>query len=289
MIEGGTSDEGFDRTPEGQAVATLLKRHAPPPPDVDRAREAVLARLAPPQGRIHYLTWVASAAGAAAAVMIAFVLLSQDPPRTTLPSTDAPVQPMQRGSADPRLVAVVRGPAGEGWRIDAGLKDGLRVGDQLFSAGGEYVVTAVGIFDARVKGSVAPTRGDRLSRALDNPALRRAAALEVIGGDPGGLYDFGAVFEVLPVMQAREHGFSDGRGLRVVETIAAVLRDFEAEPEPTLASRLGLLEGDIMVQVNGYPASDLNQLAEALEWSRKSRDVQATIIRGGRTIDLSSR
>jgi membrane-associated protease RseP (regulator of RpoE activity) len=283
------TDEGFDHTPEGEATVALLRRHAPPPPDVEHGRDAVLGRL--PQGRVRYLNWAGAAVGAAAAVLIGFVLLSQEPPTNTTPAPtpDLAVAPGPRSSAEPQLVAVVRGASADGWRVDAGLKDGLRVGDRLHGEHGEYTVAAAGIFDARVKGDAEPAKGERLTRALDNAALRRASTLASVGGDPGGFFDFGAVFEVMPVAEARSTGIADGRALRVVETIAGVLRDFDSAPQSTLASKLGLREGDLMVQVNGYEVPDLNKLAAALEWSRKSRVVQATVIRNGRTIELTTR
>ncbi len=283
------TDEGFDHTPEGEATVALLRRHAPPPPDVEHGRDAVLARL--PQGRVRYLNWAGAAVGAAAAVLIAFVLLSQDPPTNTppAPTPDFATNPGPRSNAEPQLVAVVRGASADGWRVDAGLKDGLRAGDRLLGERGEYTVSAVGIFDSRVTGEVTPATGERLARALDNAALRRATAMQSVGGDPGGFFDFGAVFEVMPVAEARASGIGDGRALRVVEAIAGVLRDFDGAPQPTLASKLGLHEGDLMVQVNGHEVPDLNKLAAALEWSRKSGMVQATVIRNGRTIELTTR
>jgi membrane-associated protease RseP (regulator of RpoE activity) len=110
-----------------------------------------------------------------------------------------------------------------------------------------------------------------------------------MGGDPAGFFSFGAVLDALPVVEARMLGIADGRALRVAETIPAVLRDFDAAPEPTLAARLGLRAGDVLVSVNGYLVADLHQLTNALEWSRRSGEIQATVIRGSRTLELSTR
>jgi type II secretory pathway component PulC len=52
---------------------------------------------------------------------------------------------------------------------------------------------------------------------------------------------------------------------------------------------LGLRDGDLIVQVNGHEVPDLNKLAEALDWSRKSGLVQVTVIRNGRTLELTTR
>ncbi|MBK8208054.1 MAG: PDZ domain-containing protein [Planctomycetes bacterium] len=283
----------FDRTPEGEAMVALLRRHAPPPPDVEHGRMAVLARI--PAGRSYTLAWAGPAIGAAAAVLITVLLLTQEAPQpshiaTPAPIADAtPAAEVVRGGTASQLVAVVRGPSGDGWRIDAGLKDGLRVGDTLAANGREYTVSAVGIFEARVKGASAPARGDRLTRAIDSEALQRADAMAAIGGDPGGFYDFGAVFEALPVSDARNLGFADGNALRVAEVIRTVLRDFSASPETTLAAALGLQAGDVIVSVNGYEASDLNRLANALQWTRTSSMLQVTVLRDGRTVELSVR
>jgi hypothetical protein len=276
---------GFDQTPEGEAMIALLRRHAPPPPDVEHGRDAVLARL--PRGRVVPLRWAASAVGTAAALLIAFLLFTQDVagPEPAEPA----VTPADVSDSLPRLIATVRGPSGDGWRVDAGLQDGLRVGDRLSSPRGEYTVTAVGIFDSRVNGPASPDRGEKLYRPLDQPAMLRAAALQSMGGDPAGFFSFGAVFDALPVVEARMLGIADGRALRVAETIPAVLRDFDAAPEPTLAARLGLRAGDVLISANGYLVADLHQLANALEWSRRSGEIQATVIRGSRTLELSTR
>jgi hypothetical protein len=282
------TDDEFDRTPQGQEMVALLRRHAPPPPNLQAGRESVLARL--PAGRMRSIHWLGGAAGAAAAVMIAFVLINRDLPKVedngvTIERT-APAAPLR--AAMPELVAVVRGPSADGWRIDAGLKDGLRVGDRLAGKQGDYTVVAAGIFDSRVTGP-ALLRGERLSRPIDNAAMGRAASMASLGGDPGGFYEFGAVFEAMPVADARRLGISNGRALRVAETISAVLLDFEAQPQPTLAARIGLRAGDVIVQANGYSIADLNQLANALEWSRRSAMLQMTVIRNGRALELQTR
>lgn len=284
------SDNGYDESPHGQAMISLLRKHAPPAPDVARARMAVLSRL--PDGRVIALRWAGSAVAAAAAVMIAVVLL-QSPPEVVPhapPAPSAPDAPMaaSRGTALSRLAVVVRGPSADGWRIDAGLKDGLRVGDTLQGGSGTYRVSAVGIFDARITGEKVLARGERLSREIDTPALRRAEAFEALGGDPGAFFDLGAVFDAAPTHDARALGFADGRALVVAEVIRQVLRNFDAAPQATLASKLGLRAGDVIVSVNGFSVADLNQLATALQWTRRSSTLQATVIREGRTIELSA-
>lgn len=281
-------ENGFDRTTAGQATVALLRRHAPPAPDVERNRDAVMARL--PGGRVRYIHWMGAAAAAAASVSIALLLLQDPsaPPAATPGDNTTVTTPAARGHVPAQLEAVVRGASADGWRIDAGLKDGLRVGDRLIGPRGEYQVVAVGIFDARVKGE-GLTSGDRLGTQRATAPMLRAAKLATFGGDPGGFYDFGAVFESLPVTQARNLGLGNGRGLRVAETIPSLLRDFDGAPEPTLASRLGLLRGDVIVRANDHPAQDLNQLANALQSSRRSGMLRATVIRNGRTLELSLR
>lgn len=251
----------------------------------------MLAKL--PEGRLVALRWAGSAVAAAAAVMIAVVLLQSPPQPVPMapPAAGSAPAPMAaaRGPVEPRLVAVVRGPSAQGWRIDAGLKDGLRVGDKLEGAGGIYTVSAVGIFDSRVTGEHAPARGDKLSLEINTPALLRAGNFEVLGGDPGAFFDLGAIFEALPTQQARALGISDGRALVVTEVIRLVLRDFDGPPQATLAANLGLRAGDVLAGVNGFAVPDLNQLANALEWTRRSGKLQATVIRDGRTLELQMR
>lgn len=289
------NEEGFDRTPEGEALAGLLRRHAPPASNPALGAAAVLGRLQQQRtGRFNLVRWLAPAAGLAAAALIVLVAMLPDETRAPMP-VEAPVQPsavtppVQRGPAPAALTARLRGPSGNGWRLDAGLKDGLRVGDRLTGRSGlSAVVVAAGIFDCRVRVDGLASRGAEFVVESPNERQLRAARLSEHGGDPGALYDLGAIFDAMPMREARLAGLADGRALQVSEVISAILRDFEGEPQPSLAARLGLRAGDVVVSVNGMQVRDLAGLYAALDYSR-SGAVSMTVLRGSATLELSAK
>lgn len=288
-------EQGFDRTPEGEAVVSLLRRHAPPQTNAALGAAAVLGRLQQQRAeRFNLMRWIAPAAGIAAAVLIVLVATLPDETRAPMP-VNQPVQPVaappvvERGPIPPALTARLRGPSGNGWRLDAGLKDGLRVGDTLAGAGGTSAqVVAVGIFDSRVRVNGVAARGQEFFIESLTATQQRAARMSELGGDPGALFDLGAVFDPMPMREARLAGLADGRALQVSEVISAILRDFEAEPQPSLAAKLGLRAGDVVVSVNGMQVRDFAGLYAALDYSRGGA-VSMIVLRGSATLELSAR
>lgn len=288
-------EQGYDRTPEGEAVATLLRRHTPPPSNAALGAAAVLGRLQQQRAeRFNLMRWIAPAAGIAAAVLIVLVATLPDETRAPAP-VSPPVQPVaappavERGPVQPALTARLRGPSGNGWRLDAGLKDGLRLGDKLAGAGGVTAeVVAVGIFDSRVRVNGVAARGQEFFIESLTATQQRAARMAELGGDPGALFDLGALFDPMPMREARLAGLADGRALEVTEVIGSILRDFEGQPQATLAARLGLRAGDVVLTVNGMQVRDLAGLYNALEYSR-SGAVSITVLRGSATLELSAK
>jgi len=298
--------ENFDRTAEGKATVALLERHAPTPPDVRAATVSILAALPEqpaPKGQVLVMRWAAAGVATAAALMLAVLLVLPSPqPLAPTDTADRPhedtgdaliedaPQPAPRFMAPadvPELAVTVRGRSGDGWRIDAGLARGVRVGDVFEGPGGvDAKVVAVGIFDARVVCGTELALGTRLYTDAGSDPLLRAEQHRLSGGDPGALFDLGAVFDILPLAQARDLGIGDGRALVVVEVIPAILRNHATDPEPSLAARLGLQRGDVLLEVNGVPATDMNALVQALQWTRGSGALSATVLRQGRTIGL---
>jgi hypothetical protein len=176
---------------------------------------------------------------------------------------------------------------GELLTLDTGLLRGLRVGDELRAGQTVARVSAVGIFSAQArleKGKAA--RGDRLVTPLTE-AIRREQRFEFIGGDPGALYDFGAVIEALPPQEARVRGISNGRALVVVESIAAILR--AQGVETSLAGNLGLQTGDVILSCNGLPVEDIAQFVNALEMSRRGGTLKIEVLRGTKEVELASK
>lgn len=292
--------DNFDSTPEGREIIALLERHAPPPPDTHAASRAVLQRLHEqhPRGRIISMRWIGPLVGAAAAVVLAFMIFN--PPETTQPenqpvvSDNDPAPEITRQytarpeHVPPALTAVVRGTAGNDVLISAGLKDGLRVGDMLQGPGGSTArVTAAGIFEARVSISgPTPARGAEMRAETPTPAMKRAARFAEVGGDPGAFLEFGAVLGALPMADARLLGISDGKALVVEESIPAIMRDADQPASPTLAARIGLRAGDVIIEVNGASVRALNDFTAALGWSLQPQVLHVRVIRNGRELEL---
>jgi hypothetical protein len=285
---------GFDRTPEGEEIIALLKRAAPPRPDSRAAAQRVMQRVRAPE-RKGWMGYLVSASALAAAAAVALIVLF--PPAVDAPgSAPAPAPALASGAdaVDDGISVHVRSvtplPSGDAVELllDAGLARGLRAGDELRFKGTVIRIAAVGIFTARaiVDAGKAPARGERLTSKLTE-AMRREQRFEFIGGDPGALYDFGAVLEPLPRHEAKLRGFSDGRALVVIETISAILRDRGVET--SLAGAVGLQKGDVILSCNGLPAGDLPQFTSALELSRRGGQLKLRVLRGSSELELIKR
>lgn len=278
---------GFDHTPEGEEIIALLKRAAPPRPDARAHAARVLQRVRTPE-RKGWLGYLVSAGALAAAAAVAVILFF--PPRVDAPDggpapAGTPAAPVE--IAKDGINVGVRAVEGDLLTLDAGLSRGLRVGDELGLGETRARITAAGIFSAQArleKGKAA--RGDRLVASLTE-AIRREQRFEFIGGDPGALYDFGAVLEALPPQEARLRGISDGKALVVHETIGAILR--EKSVETSLAGQLGLQKGDVLLACNGLPTGDIAQFVNALEISRRGAALKIKVLRGTKEVELSAK
>ncbi|MCA8914842.1 MAG: hypothetical protein KDB90_05480 [Planctomycetes bacterium] len=292
--------DGYDNTPEGRELVALLQRYAPPAVDSRAGAQAVLARIGKPRGRVLRLgNWLPPLVGAAAAVALAFVIFSPKPDtQLDTPSPvakDIPAPPTQADIRHdrrfPEIVALVRGASGDGLLIDAGLKDGLRVGDTLSGPGGVTArITAVGVFESRVAvvGGTLMT-GAELRTAATTDAQLRAAKFAEFGEDPGAFFGFGALVSGLPLSEARMLGISDGAALRVDETIPALFKDPASDPQATLAAQLDLRAGDVIVEVNGTHVRNSSDLGQALGWSLDPKLLSVRVLRGGKQLDLNLR
>ncbi|KAA0211226.1 PDZ domain-containing protein [bacterium] len=283
--------DGFDRSDEGQSVAALLRRHAPPRPDARAAASRVLSRVQRPVREtrlLRLLPFGLAAAAAAVAAVVYFAPPTQPPPSSPAPSPAA-LAPAEKVELAAELVVGVRS-VGEGLLVlDAGLTRGLRVGDILAAGASRVRVTAVGIFHARalVEGGPALRRGDRLAAEADTEPMKRARRFELVGGDPGALFEFGAVVEPLSPVEARQYGVADGRALMVIETFSSLLRGESVEP--TLAGRAGLKPGDVILSCNGVGASSLGDFTQALELTRRSGLLRLRVLRGMGEVELQVR
>ena len=291
--------QGYDDSPEGRELVALLQKYAPPATDSRAGAVAVMARLGKPAGRMIWMNWLPPLVGAAAAVALAFVILSPSPKtQPTQPgvarSDNQPSETpavIRRDRAFPEIVALVRYNKDEGLWIDAGLKDGLRVGDTLEGAGGAQArITAAGVFQARVSvsgGSV--TAGSELRTRVTTDAQVRAAKFSDFGGDPGAFLEFGVVVSAMSLSEARILGISDGAALRVDETIPGVIADPASAAKATLAARLDLRPGDVITEVNGMHVRTPSDFGSALGWSRDPNLLAVRILRNGKQLDLNLR
>ena len=294
--------EGFDHTREGRETIALLQKYAPPEVDSRAGADAVLARLqaAQPEAKVIPMRWLAPLVGAAAAVVITLFVINSGSTPVTPENPNPPVARVEdpaphvsqvdirREQGFPEIVAYVRGSSGDGLLIDAGAKDGLRIGDKLIGANGvEARVTAVGIFDARVSPDDTLTRGAELRAKVESSPQQRAAQFADFGGDPGAFLEFGALFTPLQPAEARMLGISDGAALKVDEVLSTLLKGDKAVQ--TIAKRLDLRPGDVVVEVNGAQVASYNDLANALGWSRDPQMLTVSILRNGKQQDLKLR
>ncbi|MHC4840493.1 MAG: hypothetical protein ACYTDT_05950 [Planctomycetota bacterium] len=288
--------ENYDNTEEGKSMIAMLERYGPPPADSVVGREAVLSQL--PAGRkLSLWQWLVPATGTAAAALIAVVLLS-DPstPVSNNPVDVVNVTPAKADTevdtAEPELGLEVRmiRPIEDGWLLDRGLSQGLRIGDELVAGGVKIRVTSTGIF--RSRGQVLegkPSRGENLRSSSLSPAMKRAADLRNFGGDAGGFYVFGAGLEILSVDEAREHGIEHGTAIRVRETFPAIYQPDTGKLDVTLAARLGLQVGDVLLQIDGKPVPDFAAFTQALGWQSDKSLLMARVLRNGSPLDLRLR
>ncbi|MCC6575274.1 MAG: PDZ domain-containing protein [Planctomycetes bacterium] len=286
--------DGYDRTPEGEQVIALLRRLAPPSPDSTAGARAVMSRLRSSRdvpnaaGRLHFLKIAGPVAAvlAASIVIALFIMTPRHDPIDTFPYVGNRTPASQ--PAAPMQFFTVRASDGNRVVLDSGLTTGLRNGDLLTGAGGASVrVTAVGIFFAHgIIESGAPVAGQRLGCEA-TPAMFAATKALEIGGDPGALFDFGAVLRNLPPQQARARGLMGGKGLMVVEVVPAISREIgNPKAEVTTAGQLGLQQDDLILSVNGFTVSDLSDLTKALEATRRGGALRMLILRNQKEVQL---
>lgn len=286
--------DGFDRTPEGEALIAMLRRQAPPPPDSTAGARAVMSRLRSSRGlpkaagRLHFLKIAGPIAAAiAASVVIALMIVApQNQPVETIPVIEKGVGLSQ--PATPMQFFNVRSRDGNRVVLDSGLTAGLRTGDMLTGAGGTKVrVTGTGIFFAHgIIEEGSPVGGQRLGCDATTAMLQAQKAI-VTGDDPGALFDFGAVVRNLPPQEARKRGVMSGKGLVVAEVIPSIVRDpARITAEITTAGKLGLQPEDLLLSVNGFNVADLSDLTTALEASRGGARFAMLVLRNGKEVQL---
>lgn len=289
--------DGYDHTPEGQQAIELLRRHAPAPPDVVAGARSVMLRLSSGRdipgadGRLHFLAIAGPIAAAlAAGVVIALFIMAPAPDvPTNNPGTDAGPLAAASQPAPEMRSCTVRTRDGSTVILDRGLTAGLRTNDVFTGAGGARVrISAMGIFfsQALVEAG-SPQPGGRLECEA-TPAMLRAQS--AAGGfDPGALYEFGAVLAEMPAPEARRLGFAGGRALAVREVITALLRmPTDNQAQATLAGRLGLQAGDVLLACNGYSIANVSDFTRALDSSRRV-PVTLLVLRNGKEVELVTR
>lgn len=261
-----------------------IKEIAPDAGDSRAAAKRVRAKLPKRRGRVLHLI-PAYAAAAAVVVLTVLVVAWPREQRTNPDSTVAPRPEVITTQDAPAFQARVRRSDAQGWVLDAGASDGVRVGDQFRTSDGVLTVRRVAVFESYVEG--AKTRvGATVWMDTLTPAIERSQNYSEFGGDPGGFYVFGAVIEPAPVATARALGISNGQALHVVETLGTLWS--KDGVEPTLASRLGLTTGDIIVSVNGVNVKTLADFAQALDWTGRVTSPNVRVIRNQRQVTLGA-
>lgn len=291
------SDQEFDKSEDGKATIALLERHAPPKPDFDLARDTILAQL--PAGRkISLRYWLTSVVSAAAIVLVS-VFMFQDPPETPdSPSGPAPsvvglteitVEDIPDTEAKPELGLEVHAikPVSDGWLLNRGLTQGLRVGDTLETAGINLQVTAAGVFQSRgrvLEGK--PSRGESLRSSSLTATMKHARNTRDFGGDAGGFYVFGASFDLLSIEQAKDLGIEHGTALQVREIFSSIYQPNHGESIVTPAAKLGLQAGDVLLKIDGQPVPDFVTFGKVLGWQIEKNWLTARVLRNGAPLDL---
>ncbi|MEE9311628.1 MAG: PDZ domain-containing protein [Planctomycetota bacterium] len=291
--------EEFDKSDKGKAIIALLERHAPPPPpDVDFARDAVLLKL-PSGRRLSIWKWLAPATGAAAAALIAVVMLSTSTPSTTVapePTSEVALNTAPEVDstpvAQPELGLEVRAirPIENGWLLNRGLAQGLRVGDTLITNGIEIRVEAAGIFRSRgrvLEGK--PSRGENLRSLSLTAPMKYARDTRNVGGDAGSFYVFGASLNVLSREEAQESGIEHGTALQVREVFSSIFQPESGENKATPAAKLGLQAGDILLKIDGQPVPDYATFGKVLGWQTEKLWLTARVIRNSAPLELRIR
>ena len=298
--------QGYDEGEDVREVVDLLRASAPDWNLAQAESAACRASELRAIGNRHgLLLWLKVSGAVAAGIALTLLLI--------LPQSEAHVTPndstgnntaneIGRGSetgndalkpADEHFSATVSRILKNGEvLLDAGAKDGLRPGDALITSEGENgTVARVGVFFcvARVDGQ-ALNVGERVVFREESVLINRARSSSRVGGDRHALLDFGAVFDPLDKARSRELGLGDSGGLSVADVTGSLIRNVETlAQEPTLAGRIGLRAGDVLLDVNGKQVTDIDSLAGALEWSRGSGILAITVLRNGTRVVLESR
>lgn len=290
--------EEFDKSDEGKAIIALLERHAPPLPDVDFACDAVLSKL-PSGNKFSIWKWLAPATGAAAAALIAVVMLSNPdavPADTPEPATEVTLNPAPEADStpiaqpEPGLEVRAIKPVENGWLLNRGLAQGLRVGDTLSTDGIEIRVEAAGIFRSRgrvLEGK--PSRGENLRSLSLTAAMKYARDTRNVGGDAGSFYVFGASLDVLSREEAQKLGIEHGTALQVREVFSSIFQPENGENQATPAAKLGLQAGDILLKIDGQPVPDYATFGKVLGWQTEKLWLTTRVIRNGTPLELRIR
>ena len=104
--------------------------------------------------------------------------------------------------------------------------------------------------------------------------LKRQAAK---AGDGATSTDLGVTLEKVPAAAAEKMGLKEGVGLAIKQV----------NPDG-VGSRMGLHEGDVILEIDGKAASDVSAFNQAVTEAKKNKVIRLKIQRGSATIFLGS-
>jgi serine protease Do len=164
-----------------------------------------------------------------------------------------------------RLLAMVSGVAVGGPAATAG----LRAGDVLISLDGQPIRNAVDFYVGLLGKD--PGRQMRIGYRRNDKSYVAVVTLRSIpkpDGEKLARSKLGIGVRPLPARDARQIRLSPGQGLRVVRVESGGPAD-----------RIGIEAGDVLVQVDGYNLSSLDDLGRVLEGTKRGDSVIVKVVR----------
>ncbi len=164
----------------------------------------------------------------------------------------------------------------------------IKAGDVILKFNGKEVTGAAEL--KNLVGQLKPETAVKLTVYRDKKTFdvnatvseRTAQALaESSGGQAGGAAatstDLGVTLEKVPAAAAEKMGLKEGVGLAIKQV----------NPDG-VASRMGLHEGDVILEIDGKAASDVSAFNQAVTDAKKNKVIRLKIQRGSSTIFLGS-
>ncbi len=167
-------------------------------------------------------------------------------------------------------------------------KAGIKAGDVITKIDGKMVAGAAEV--KNVIGGEKPGTTVKLTVFRDKKSFdvvvtvseRTAQALAETPSGPGGgggatSSDLGVTLEKVPAAAAEKLGLKEGVGLAIKQV----------SPDG-VGSKMGLQEGDVILEIDGKPASDMSAFNQEVTEAKKNKVIRLKIQRGSATIFLAT-